>query len=47
MLGAGSENQSEHMHCRQVEVERKPDKGRGKLCVMMILMRVGLKAGSG
>lgn len=40
-------NQSEHINCRQVEVERKPDKGRGKLCVMMILVRVGLKVGRG
>lgn len=43
--GAVSENQSECIHCRQVEVEGKPDKGGGKLCVMIILVRVGLKQG--
>lgn len=36
--GAGSEIQSS----RQVDAERKPGMGRGKLCVMVILVRMVL-----
>lgn len=43
--GAGSENQSECVHCRQVVTERKPVMGRGKLHVMMILVRMVLIGG--
>lgn len=35
--GAGSENQSECVHCRQVDAERKQIMGRGKQHVIVLI----------